>query len=931
MIADLLRQIDAKLADARATANEATERLPLARRRLFAELRKRSEAQIEHIRKSLVELVQETNGLNGQLTAVRIDALLAGCDQQIWSTFPVPSSTPSSSCPKIARIGLLRRKMRTIDGESLIEVPAVLPLLGTSNLLILAREEGLIHARRGLTAFLLRLLCTTTPGLLRLRLIDPAHAGDSFMELVGLGKHAVEARIGTESRQALKAEIGAVDEYIAEVKSQYLGALYEDLAAYNRVSGELPLPWQILAIADFPYGWDKDATDVLLHIARNGPRAGVHVAAIVDTSVALPHGINLDGIKRLSVVLQQEHNGFRINSDGFNGFRLKFDALPRPADWLSAVIARLNEAIEKSADVVVPLDGYRPRNLWTESAARGLLTPLGRSAKRQDQDFEVNQQRFVNTIVAGQVGTGKTVLLNTVILGLCWRYSPEELNLYLLDFKEGLGFQVFRRLPHCRVLGLKSEPELGIEVLRALEAEMRKRSRLFKATVGSDGRTVNDIEGYRSATAGKPEAEYLPRLLVVFDEYQELTVAQGGIGDAARQSITRLARLGREVGIHLLFATQTPRGAGIDGPTLAQFATRIVLFLEHADSTTVLSANNAGATTLHRKGEAIYNNQAGDVAGNRRFQVAFIEKDRLPKRVAELAVLASKQGWTERPMVYDGTKRPSPGNAPQVEHRLKEGPEPDMPLRLIGVIGSPVDLRKEHEEVAFVRQPGGHLLVVGKDLFEGDQSESAAGCVIAVCAGMALHAPERTLHFWVANWTSRDLPIHKVPNRLSLLPQECTIGAAELEQWLIALADSIPEREKNESLRRRSEIVVIYGLNRVRFVDLREFKPTEGAKALRRILQDGASVGIHVVAQCDDRASLVRRLENRDIMSFGTRVVVSGGGGRQLFDPKYGPEEIEPEFGWVERDDHLGTIRKFRTYGPQTRAWLEAYFSRKPP
>ena len=719
--------------------------------------------------------------------------------------------------------------------------------------------------------------------------------------------------MGTESRHALQAEIHEVDEYIAEVKARYLGATFRDLAEYNEVGGEIPLPWQVVAIADFPYGWDRESTNVLKHVARNGPRAGVHVVVIVDESSEMPHGVNLTELTENSLVVRNTKGAFRLDEPDLPAHSLTFDAVPRPSDWLPNLIDRLDVAWRRSAEVVVPLEGFKPRRVWTESAAKGITVPIGRSARRQDQFFEANEQRLVNTLVAGQVGTGKTVLLNAIILGTCWRYSPQEVQLYLLDFKEGLGFQVYRDLPHCRVLGLKSEPELGLEVLRELDNERRRRSRLFKQTPGAGGKTVNDIDSYSRATANDPTAEKVPRLLLIFDEFQELTAPAGGFGPDARALVKSLARLGREVGIHLVFATQTPRGSGLEGDTRSQFATRIVLFLEQADSTTVLSPNNSAATTLHRKGEAIYNNQAGDVDGNHRFQVGFMEKDELPRHVVQLARQAQRRGWSFQPQVYDGTQEPSPADAPQIQERLAKGAEPTRPMRLVGVLGAPVDLSHKHEEVGFVRQGGAHLLVVGKDFYQDERTDSAAGCILGACAGLALQAPRDSVHFRVANLMSTDRPNHSVPRALLRLPQQVTLGSRELEAWLTELADSISARSSDPKLRERTEVVVIFALHRASFIVF-DFKPTPGAKALRRILQDGADVGIHLIAQAGDRASLLRRLQPRDLGTFGTRVVVSGGGGRQLFGPTFGPEECEPEYGWIERDEHLGSIRKFRPY-----------------
>ena len=153
-------------------------------------------------------------------------------------------------------------------------------------------------------------------------------------------------------------------------------------------------------------------------------------------------------------------------------------------------------------------------------------------------------------LMIGATGSGKSSLLHSLIISSLLKYGPDELQLYLLDFKSGVEFELYSkyRIPQLKLLALDAMQAFGLSVLRELMQQMDERNRLFK------GAGVGNIEEYRTTTGYA-----MPRILVLMDEFQAL-FNEDHDRRAARESSVLLAdfiSLARNCGIHFLLSTQT--------------------------------------------------------------------------------------------------------------------------------------------------------------------------------------------------------------------------------------------------------------------------------------------------------------------------------------------------------------------------------------
>ncbi|QNN50053.1 hypothetical protein H9L10_02970 [Phycicoccus endophyticus] len=153
-----------------------------------------------------------------------------------------------------------------------------------------------------------------------------------------------------------------------------------------------------------------------------------------------------------------------------------------------------------------------------------------------------------HVLVGGTTGSGKSEFLRTLVTGLALDSPPEELTLLLVDFKGGAAFGPCAGLPHVVGLVTDLDDRLVRRVLRALEAELRRREELL-ARLGAA-----DLEA--AARRWPSDEPALPRLVVVVDELRALVDEHPD----ALTALVRIAAQGRSLGLHLVLATQRPAG-----------------------------------------------------------------------------------------------------------------------------------------------------------------------------------------------------------------------------------------------------------------------------------------------------------------------------------------------------------------------------------
>jgi S-DNA-T family DNA segregation ATPase FtsK/SpoIIIE len=232
-----------------------------------------------------------------------------------------------------------------------------------------------------------------------------------------------------------------------------------------------------------------------------------------------------------------------------------------------------------------------------------LTLPLGKDLIGRIRAADLTQMPHL--LIAGATGTGKSVFINALLMGMLYRATPDELKLVLVDPKR-LELGLYGDIPHLYT-PVVTDPKVAANVLRNATREMERRLKILAQ------RGVRNIEQYNRTfdkgtslslfeNSENEEHRPLPYLVIVIDELADLMMVDT---NGVEESITRLAQMARAVGIHLILATQRPSVDVITGLIKANFPARISFRVaSKVDSRTILDAN--GSESLLGKGDMLY-------------------------------------------------------------------------------------------------------------------------------------------------------------------------------------------------------------------------------------------------------------------------------------------------------------------------------------
>ena len=234
---------------------------------------------------------------------------------------------------------------------------------------------------------------------------------------------------------------------------------------------------------------------------------------------------------------------------------------------------------------------------------RKLTLALGKDMNGRIRVADLAQMPHL--LIAGSTGTGKSVFINSLIMSMLYKATPDEVKLVLVDPKR-LELGLYEDIPHL-LTPVITDPKVAANVLRNAMREMERRLKLLAQ------RGVRNIDQYNRTfdkgqslslfeNAEDEEHKPLPYIVIIIDELADLMMVDT---NDVEESITRLAQMARAVGIHLILATQRPSVDVITGLIKANFPARISFRVaSKVDSRTILDAN--GAESLLGKGDMLY-------------------------------------------------------------------------------------------------------------------------------------------------------------------------------------------------------------------------------------------------------------------------------------------------------------------------------------
>ena len=242
-------------------------------------------------------------------------------------------------------------------------------------------------------------------------------------------------------------------------------------------------------------------------------------------------------------------------------------------------------------------------------------------------------------LIAGATGSGKSVCINSFIISLLYKASPEDVKLLMVDPKV-VELGIYNGIPHLLV-PVVTEPRKAAGALGWAVNEMEQRYKMFA------DRDVRNIEGYNKLVetlVDEPEVKKMPRIVIIIDELADLMMTAP---KEVEDSINRIAAKARAAGIHLLIATQRPSVNVVTGVIKANIPTRIAFAVSsHIDSGTILDC--AGAEKLLGRGDMLFR----PVGANKpnRIQGCFVSDEEV-ERVVEFVKSGGKASYDDNIML----------------------------------------------------------------------------------------------------------------------------------------------------------------------------------------------------------------------------------------------------------------------------------------
>jgi hypothetical protein len=758
-------------------------------------------------------------------------AAIAPWTAREWSSIP-PGGPPAPA----ARAGSVRIATPASQ-ERPLELPLLVPGLGFGHAAITApatRREEAIGVLQGI---LLRLLAGQPPGHVRFRVHDPVGLGASLSSFSMFETPRVCARAPSTSSHELATIVEQLTSHVNTVSGEYLRGAHKSLSDFLAQAGRGFIPYEILVLLDYPEAVEPDLADQIVRLSTGAASRGLYLL------------LHQSSESKMSSWLPGDAVALTGNAEG------RWQTSAMPAVSVSVDPGPPGELVEEIAS----RRAAPPSALWFAETIADIAADSATSTDALSCAIGHAGVRLVSVhfdddiphgLVAGDTGSGKSNLLRVLLYGLTYRYSPMELQLYLLDFKEGIEFREFAPakgdqtfLPHARVVSMNSSRAFGVAVLEHLAHLIADRLH------GMPG----EARKLSSLRSRDPKIE-LPRILLVIDEFHVLFESADQLADRAVGALTMIGKQGRAAGVHFLLATQAIGDVGAGNANAARLdgvfsaaRLRVALRLDDRESQTALRTGNLAAASLHERGMAIVNERLGHEDGNVLTRIALLEDSEATEMRRE--ALSRVTGARRPPRVFEGDQGARPETNQDLRAAVRRSARAVRTRTWLGgelTIDSADPRAYPGVAADFTADPHRHLAVVG--------GGAAAAASVLQWGSIGLAASTRDAEFLLVDLL-RDA-------------DDLTSGAAEATQHVLerlgcvvrltrdndartvcALAESLLDSSVDAA-----RFIVVFGMDRVIGLDepiepdSNDILPRTRRSQLERLLSDGGVRDTHLLA-----------------------------------------------------------------------------------
>ncbi len=620
---------------------------------------------------------------------------------------------------------------------------------------------------------------------------------------------------------------------------------YGNVVKYNESKGKVVVPYDVVVITDYQK-CINDMRDIDA-LFENGHKGGIYFVLMNNMDYKSEN--NMDSLMALSNFYQV------LDAEKYGEYSK--DAVIRCTPVLdNPILAKacfnyINKGAERPKVKAAIVDYDKMLSSGFEMIDKKMVIPVGSTETGSLVDFTLDTVSHIHCFIIGQSGTGKSVFLHDVIIGAMSKYSPEELELYLMDFKiGGVEFNRYKNEKHVKALLVdNSDIQITLEILRDISNKMRERGKLLRAC------GVSNIVEYNAVNPDKK----MPRIVFIADEchvmFPTMNSRDAKLYREISEILAKIAKEGRSQGVHLVLATQTIAQAEISSEIVNNISDYYLLKCAPSDSERLVPGS-VNTTSQLKTGQVLHHDIDSDVV----FKSNYLPTPEALKIIK--SINAKTKNYENEQFYFVGSQ------VFEIDDEVKS---------LLGqqkkaiALGRSIDTKMEPVMIPLRDEYADNVM-----LFGVNDEEQVSRTTMATIQSFRLSNKDVTIK--VVNCLSAEQKnTNKLLNNLAKKKEIELLNPSTCGPELANIATSIKNRD--------AEQMVLYILGQERFRELRMdmeiatekkdsadddfgFESSFGSgggdstfnsyhKAIEYILQNGAEVGVHVVLQIDKPKQLL--------------------------------------------------------------------------
>ena len=483
-------------------------------------------------------------------------------------------------------------------GNDIIETPTIIEWQGGKagqNFVVNYSNKSVEKAQNCLNQLIVNMLLSLPGRSFNLRFIDLAFSAQASFLTRNLDEKLYGKLISSPNDwNQLKDELRAK---MAKSLEEY-----GDVAKYNESKNKVVVPYDVIVVTDYQKCLnDMRDIDALF---ENGHKGGIYF--VLMNNLDFKNDRDIDSLLALTDFYKI------LDAESFSNYTK--DAVIRCSPVLdNPILAKacfnyINEGAELPQVAAASVDHDKMLSGGFAPIDKAMVIPVGSSENGELVDFTLDTVSHIHCFIIGQSGTGKSVFLHDVIIGAMAKYSPEELELYLMDLKiGGVEFNRYKNEKHVKALLVdNSDIQITLEILRDISNKMRERGKLLRAN------GVSNIVEYNQVNPDKK----MPRIVFIADEchvmFPTMNSKEAKLYREISEILSKIAKEGRSQGVHLVLATQTIAQAEIPSEVINNISDFYLLKCVSGDSERLVPGSSETTSQL-KTGQVLHHDIDMDV------------------------------------------------------------------------------------------------------------------------------------------------------------------------------------------------------------------------------------------------------------------------------------------------------------------------------